>query len=466
MRFKKGFPFLTVIGIAGLVLGLGGSVQAQSWVARYEGINPGYGRAYDYANDVAVDANGNVYVTGESYGGTGTKSDYATVKYAPDGTQLWARRFNGTGNRYDFASAIAVDRAGNVVVTGSTNTAGNGTGTGTGSADYTTIKYDADGTQLWVRHYNGPANGEDYANDIAIDTSGYVYVTGQSAGTTKEYDYDYATVKYAPDGTFLRVKRHNGSGAGRDVAVALAIDARNNVIVTGYSLGSGTYVDDDYVTIKYSPSGTQLWRRFYTGAGSSYDYAADLAVDASGNVVVTGTPVTVKYSPGGTTLWTRTFPGNAASAVAVDGRGNAYVTGFAFGPTFDMDYATIKYDGAGAPLWTQVYDGPGSLDDEPSDIGVDNAGNVVVTGKSYWGATDYDYATIRYTTNGAPVWVRHYDGPATELTPGEGAYDFASALALDNAGNVFVTGLSDGGSTYEGGTDYDYATIKYTPAGD
>ncbi len=52
---------------------------------------------------IAVDGNGNIYVTGNSYG-NGSSSDYATLKYAPDGKLLWENRYNGPGNRYDYAS--------------------------------------------------------------------------------------------------------------------------------------------------------------------------------------------------------------------------------------------------------------------------------------------------------------------------------------------------------------------------
>ena len=80
-----------------------------------------------------MDGSGNVYVTGRSYG-SGTDYDYATLKYDPDGNQLWIQRYNGPGNALDEATAIAVDGAGNVYVTGF------GSGSGT-DYDYATLKY-------------------------------------------------------------------------------------------------------------------------------------------------------------------------------------------------------------------------------------------------------------------------------------------------------------------------------------
>ena len=101
----------------------------------------------------------------------------------------WVRRYNGPGNDRDEAYAIAVDTSGNVYVTG--KSIGSGT-----SEDYATIKYDSSGNQRWLKRYNGPGNGWDRATAIAVGDSGYVYVTGRSTGAMG--DEDYATIKYYP----------------------------------------------------------------------------------------------------------------------------------------------------------------------------------------------------------------------------------------------------------------------------
>ena len=112
----------------------------KAWVARYEG---------DGANAMAVDDSGNVYVTGVS-----APADYATIKYDPDGNELWVARYDGPASSYDEALAMAVDGWGNVYVAGKSD------GIGT-NQDYATIKYDPDGNELWVARYDGPANGYD-----------------------------------------------------------------------------------------------------------------------------------------------------------------------------------------------------------------------------------------------------------------------------------------------------------------
>jgi hypothetical protein len=97
----------------------------------------------DYPNAIAVDDSGYVYITGGSYG-SATYADYGTIKYSPNGDTAWVRRYNGPGSGYDYAYAIAVDGAGNVYI------AGECAGVGT-STDYATIKYYSNGDTAWVR---------------------------------------------------------------------------------------------------------------------------------------------------------------------------------------------------------------------------------------------------------------------------------------------------------------------------
>ena len=212
----------------------------QQWVARYDGSD----NYDDGAGSIALDDSGNVYVTGTS-SGSGTSSDYATIKYNSSGAQQWVARYNGPGNSDDYASSMAVDGSGNVYVTGSSYRSGT-------ADDYATIKYSSSGVQQWVARYDGPGNfNDDLATSIAVDVTGNVYVTGNSSvnGTTAN---DYATIKYNSYGDSVWIKRYNGPGNTGDKAYSIAVDVLGNVYVTGSSTGSGTYTD--YATIKYSQS--------------------------------------------------------------------------------------------------------------------------------------------------------------------------------------------------------------------
>jgi hypothetical protein len=418
------------------------------WVRRYNG--PGDGS--DWASAIAVDGYGNVYVTGNSVR-SGVSNDYTTIRYYANGDTAWVRRYNGPGNGADYAQAVAIDHSGNICVTGQTYDS-------TTFDDYTTIKYYLNGNIAWLKSYNGPGNYDDQAFAITVDNSDNIYVTGASTGSGT--GYDYATVKYYPNGDTAWVRRYNGPGnSNDDVATAIAIDASGNVYVTGRSMGSSS--NWDYATVKYYSNGNIAWVSIYNGPGNSDDEAYDIAVDDSGNVLVTGYSytgtatsadyTTVKYYSNGETAWVRRYngPGNdwdEARAMAIDGSNNVYVTGVSVGAGEDEDWATIKYYPNGDTAWVRRYDGPGHYSDQAYAIAVDELNNVYVTGYSGVGAS-YDYTTIKYYPDGDIAWLRTYDGP------GNGT-DYAQALALDGSNNVYVTGGSRGNGTY-----YDYATIKY-----
>jgi hypothetical protein len=208
------------------------------------------------------------------------------------------------------------------------------------------------------------------------------------------------------------------------------------------------------------------WVRRYGGLGNLGDWSAAMAVDDSGNVYVTGLSysgatevdyVTIKYSLNGDTSWIRAYNGPAnlydePSGIAVDSHHNVYVTGvidWNFGTNPETDYGTIKYYPDGETAWVRRYNGPGNSDDYACCITVDDSGNVYVTGSVWSGWTYYgDYATVKYRPDGDTAWVKIYNGPGNY-------FDQPSAIAVDHAGNVYVTGYSTGE-----GTSYYYATNK------
>jgi hypothetical protein len=376
----------------------------------------------------------------------------------------WVRRYDGPANSNDHPRAMVVDDSGNVYVTGSSE------GSGT-DYDCATIKYLPEGDTGWVRRYNGSVNGRDGANAMAIDDSGNVYVTGVGVGCLLQDDC--FTIKYDPEGATAWQRVYDGLENGDDVARAITVDSSGNVYVTGRAAGLGT--SGDFVTVKYSVDANS-WVRTYNGPANDWDAANAIAVDDSGNVYVTGTTrgsgtgidiLTIKYYPGGDTAWTRKYNGYAnlddfPTDIAVDDSGNVYVAGVentidkgAAGKISDLgDFCTIKYYPNGDTAWLRTYNGPGNDYDCVQAIAVDYSGFVYVTGGSRSTAINSDYATIKYLPDGDTAWVRRYNGAGD-------SYDGPLAIAVDGSGNVYVTGWS-GGS----GTGDDYATVKYLANGD
>ena len=314
----------------------------------------------------------------------------------------------------------------------------------------------------WASVYTGPGSGDDAATSIAVDNSGNVYVTGSS--TSSGAGLNYVTVKYDPSGIQVWAAIYNGPANGNDAAKSIAVDNSGNVYVTGSSAGVGTGLD--YATIKYNSAGAQQWVQRYNGPINSSDIARSIAVDNSGNVYITGQSVagavydyaTIKYNSAGVQQWVQRYngPGNTfgiATSLAIDNSGNVYVTGGNGSISTGEDYATIKYNTEGVQQWLAIYNGPANTDDASNSIAVDNAGNVYVTGSSGGIGSGFDYATVKYNSAGVQQWVQRYNGTGNSV-------DIANSLAIDIAGNVFVTGSITGN-----GTGLDYATIKYNSSG-
>ncbi len=410
-----------------------------AWVRRYTGLINGD----DRATDLVLDSVGNIYLTGycEQNVSGNINTGFVTIKYYPDGNTAWIRSYAGEDNSDDYAEALALDDYGNVYVTG----AGDVNSDAGSYSGYLTIKYLPNGDTAWVRYFREEVTEKNLgAYAIAVDNCGNVYVTGTGA-----------TIGYDTDGDCLWID--SSDFVGQDIA----IDDSAYVYVAGYSKGDGTYYD--YVTVKYSPEGDTVWTRRYNGPGNGDDRACAVAVDDSGKVYVTGSSLslgtsydyaTVKYHSNGDICWVRRYNGPAdeweqASALAVDDSGNVYVTGFSQGTGTSHDYATIKYHSSGDTAWLRRYNGAANSSDRAWDIAIDDLGNSYVTGYSSDTESSDDYATVKYSPKGERLWVERYNGPAN-------SFDRPSAIAVDKLKNVYVAGWSNGGETSK-----DYTTIKY-----
>ncbi|HYN86759.1 MAG TPA: Ig-like domain-containing protein [Pyrinomonadaceae bacterium] len=439
----------------------------------------------DYDSIVALDPQGNSYVTGTSnVPGGGGDTDISTVKYDAAGRPVWSRTFVGLGGYKDWATDIEVDSAGNAYVTG-TSWRGNAYW-----YDLVTIKYDTNGNEQWVRYHNGPLGSTDMGNAAALDPSGAgIVVVGYEATrdpfTGQGFD-QFVTIKYAADGTQQWLARHSQEKRG-DHAIDVAADAGGNYYVTGFAYTSTGESSKDLLTVKYGADGQRLWASVHDGRPAEpgpaplpnnpvTDEPGGVRVDGAGNVYVFGSNVPgtaqddfllLRYNPDtGALVWGRNWSGPAydyARDMAVDSAGNIYLTGESYDKVFQTvndypssDSATVKFSADGALLWERVYRAfPGKWDGG-RHVRLDSAGNAYVAAYSE-GFVNSDTAVIKYTSDGTESWVFRYDNPYH-------TDDSVTAMAADASGNLFLTGRAIIPNA-QGTETTDYVTVKLAASG-
>lgn len=387
----------------------------------------------DYGLTVAFDPGGAVIVGGQcsaaaDFGGGPTIDrgylDAFVAKYANDGTLLWAHRYGGLSD--DAANDVALDAAGDVYVVGRFQASvdfGNGIPVGAfGAFDAYVAKYvGADGSLAWVRHFGAPAQNT-IAFGIGTAPTGDVVATGVFMGTVdvggnvlvSAGSYDIFVARFAPaDGVVTWAARFGGSGAdfGRAIAVApggdfvLAASFEGSVDFGGglrFSAGLG-----DAMVARYAADGAHL---FSVGHGSTGDDAAvRVAVDSSALMLTgyyTGTadfgggalPVAggkeifqARYGVDGSYVWAQGRGGSSDDVgvgVALGPGGTAVFAG-QFSGTADLgggaitsagytDVYIAKLSPTGLPIWIRTFGN--ALDDGAQDVAVDSGGAVAVTG--------------------------------------------------------------------------------------
>ena len=345
---------------------------------------------------IAVSVNDNVFVAGTSIQNANLYTpfiyDYFTLAYSSDGAGLWTNRYNGPAKSGGHAYGIAVDAWENVFVTGVSGGFGY-------YPECSTIKYTTAGLPVRTNWYSGREVGNGLFGatglSITVDAEGNSLVAATAVNAS--FASDAVTIKYSSNGSALWTNRY-GYGRVRTNPRKVATDSNNDVLVTGQCSGSNGILAN--FTIKYSSKGALLWTNAYNASGPGN---GAMAVDAAGNVFVAVCRTMLKYSSAGLLLWTNSFEGDSVGAIALDRRGNVFATGAAAG---GGGYVTMAYSNAGLPLWTNRYHGPGYGSDSPTDIAVDAAGCVFVTGISPMGAdpfTNRRFTTIKYGASSAEV---------------------------------------------------------------
>ncbi|GAA4362377.1 hypothetical protein GCM10023185_30250 [Hymenobacter saemangeumensis] len=419
---------------------------------------------------IAVGADGSQYING-SFGGditfgsiTRTGMGGFVAKRNAAGTVLWMNHLQPDSNG-DYYSNVAVDAAGNVYVTGYFNTSltlGTTVLTSPGDDSYL-VKYDAQGVLQWVRQGGSQGN---YAQGIATDAAGNIIIAGDYAGTvsfggTSLSGGGLFMYKFSPAGSVLQASQVGVSGqTGGSLALVndLALDAAGNAYLTGtfagsLTLGTSTLSSaggDDMFVCKLNAAGNNVWAR--RAGGADDDGSKSVAVDPSGNVVISGfsdytflgtsetsSIYVARYSAQGVPVWSRqitpTVDGSyRGEAVAYDGRGGFYVTGgFQGAATFGATTLSavgeealfvVRYDGQGNAVWA---DKATNANASSASIGLgvaaDANGNAYVTGAMLG---TVQFGSLAATTGGIDAFVARLSA-GTVLASGPAA----ATLALE-----------------------------------
>jgi hypothetical protein len=373
---------------------------------------------------------------------------YVTIKYAPNGNQLWATRYDSINYPSATPAALVLDSSNDVIVTGSA----------------LTIKYDPNGNQLWTAPYAGTA--------LAGDAAENSYVAG--------FGTNFNTVKLSSAGSNLWVTTYGD--VGPTVSQSVLVDGSNNVYVSGLDSYQSVPTSESnpnigyyavaIATIMYGSNGNQIWM---ASQGQSFQnvnvHVGGAALDGANNLYLAGAfgstvgsgLFTYKYANNGELAWSGQDQNSEAGpdivhGLALDGDDNVYLTGqFVYvGPYFSYAtaaYGTYKANTNGSWLWTNSFPLPVSpaLPSAALALAVDSANNSYVTGYSPESNSSNDIVTIKYGPNGNQLWLQRYNGPGN-------GNDAGNAIAVDKNGNVYVTGYD---TTAAGGTEI--VTIKYSP---
>lgn len=303
------------------------------------------------AMGVSVDNSDNIFITGIST--SGATYDFLTIKYNNNLVLQSSATHNGDGNAYDGAMGMTIDSVGNIIVTGQSQ--------GFSGYEFLTLQYDSNlSAVLSSAAYT--ISGSHNANAVAVDNSGNIIVTGfRGIGAG---DWDWLTIKYDQNLIALSSVTYDSGSGNDDKAEEVAIDDSDNIIVTGFSSNGS---NDDYYTIKYNSDLSQVVSSArYNGPANGNDYAGNVVVDGAGNIIVSGISsngttydyVTIKYSSDlSTIISSDTYSAGVANpslfrmGMALDNSGNIVIAGHSNNGS-NTDFFTLIYNNASPAVFS------------------------------------------------------------------------------------------------------------------
>jgi uncharacterized delta-60 repeat protein len=320
----------------------------------------------------------------------------------------------------------------------------------------TTVLAEGAPARLWVQAWNSTANHEDIGRLLALDSPDRIYVAGSSyepgiggAG------HDYLLLQYDAAGNLAWARRYGDTGG--DMVSDLAVPATGEVVLTGIST---TQAGNDVATVKYDQAGNLLWDRRFPVQGIQTDDGPQLSIDGDRNIVISATTsgdyLVLKYAPDGILLWSRTHDGadngdDVATDVVTDSDGSIYVTGTA---NSSSAFMTVKYSASGVLQWEQLEPGDIGSVFAPSHVAVGPDHDVVIAGSPESTCGVFQFKVWKCTAStGDVLW--------SDKAPSQPCSSFIFRdLVLDWAGNVLAVC-----SGSEIGVDTHMQVLRYTPDG-
>lgn len=380
-------------------------IPTQTWTRQFGSSE------HDHAEDMTVDCFGNVYLAGHSRGQIGDENkdgeDTWIAKLDPYGTLLWIEQLGSDGN--DFAQGLATDQFGFLYVSGHTSGA-KVEGGHKGKGDAWLAKYDPDGKQIWIQQIG--TEGEDAGHGIAVSSNGHIYVAGYSHGDLEgsgstDTDADAWVARFDNSGNKIWLK-HIGSKAD-DVAYDIAVDSFGHAYVGGYTRGRISTDSTDR-------GSKQIW--------------------------------VMKLDDDGEQIWLREFGAGGrddeARALATDNQGNVFVTGMTYlekpnDNQLKRNIFITKIRASGSIQWSRF------IGSEETDIAygiaTDPMGNIFVTGYTQGEVEEgkeqgeADILIAKYNTLGEELWVAQL---------GTNQEEKGEAISIDSFGNIYVAGFTSG----------------------
>jgi len=335
----------------------------------------------DEAVTMAVDINNNIIVAGKSE--NPTVYDIVVLKYSSDGNLLWQASYNGPSNRRDEPCCSAVDDASNIYVLGKIYIS---------NTQFNTVilKYNSSGTMQWANIINiGPGGITNPVSMALVKTTGNIYITGYySDGVNNEI----FTLKVTNNGAQQWIKMLSPQSVISSSSTSIALDNQENVFVCGKANINNS---PGFITLKYNSSGDSIWSKVYsTSPSNSEDCAMSICTDSAGNSYITGKSylgsgsvqneiVTISYSPTGIQRWISHYYNNIDNIpvqIALNRNNKPIICAYSKGTPGYYEYLCLRYSSSGQSEGEQRFHAQSSLDNVPSAMCIDNNSDIYFTG--------------------------------------------------------------------------------------